>query len=137
MKKLFIPISIITFVLILSGISIFQSDAAKNNELFFVSEIIHVGFIAIFIILGIFFAIKRRKSREQGLPEEDELSKRITQKASSAAFYISLFIWLILLYIERSKTIDNSILFGYGFIAMASTFIISWSVINYGLLKDE
>ncbi len=64
------------FVLILSGISIFQSDAAKNNELFFVSEIIHVGFIAIFIILGIFFAIKEEYHVNTNFTEEDKLKDK-------------------------------------------------------------
>lgn len=137
MKKLFFPISILTLVLVIAGILIYQTGIPENRAIFIYSEIIHVGTVVLLFILGIYFAVQRIISREKGLPEDDELSKRITQKAAAISFYISLFLWLVLLYIQGSTDIDMSVLFSYGFIGMALTFVLSWSLLNSNGLQNE
>ena len=137
MKVLFIPVSIITLVLVLSGIWIYQAGAPKDTSLFFYSEIIHVGIIALFFFLGVVFSIRRVRAREGGFPEEDELSKKIIQKASTVSFFISLFIWLIVLFLNVKTMIDVEVLFSYGFIGTALVFMINWIVFNRRGLGDE
>lgn len=136
MKQFFIPVSILTVVLVLSGIWTFQTGEPHDTELFKYSEIIHVGVIFLFIILGIYFSITRIQSRKKGFPEEDELSKRLVQKTASVSFYISLFLWLIILYIYKSDIVDNKILFSYGFIGMALIFILTWMILNSRGIQD-
>ena len=137
MKKLFLPISILTTVLIIAGIQIYQAATPKNTSIFIWSEIIHVGIIVLLFVLGLYFAVKRIKSREKGLPEDDELSLLITQKAAAISFYISLFLWLVLLYIQNNTTIESTLLFGYGFIGMALAFILSWFVFNSKGIRND
>ena len=137
MKKVFLPVLILTFVLIITGIRIFHSGITEKSEFLTAFEFIYVAFILIFFFIGNFFWIKRIKSAKSGLPEEDELSKRISQKASSVSFYISLFLWLVLLFILQSKIIQPEILFGFGFIGMAVTFIITWLIFNSRGIGNE
>ncbi len=40
------------------------------------------------------------KSARQGLPLEDEFTKRAKTSAASFAFYASLYLWLALMYFE-------------------------------------
>jgi len=136
MKQFFIPISILTVVLVLSGIWTFQTGEPQNTKFFLYSEIIHVGVIFIFIILGAYFSYSRMQSRKKGFPEDDELSKRIVQKTAALSFYISLFLWLILLYIQKSNIINNKVLFSYGFIGMALIFIFTWIVLKSRGVRD-
>ncbi len=137
MKKLFLPVSILTIIMVISGILIYQTGTPQNEIIYFYSEIIHVGVIIILFILGIIFAAKRIISGQKGIPEDDELSKRIVQKSAALSFYSALLIWLILLFVGNMKIVDDQILFGYGFIGMTLVFILSWFVINSKGITDE
>ena len=137
MKKVFLPVLILTFVLIIAGIRIFHSGISEKSDLLPVFEFVYVAFIILFFAFGNLFGIKRIKSAKSSLPEEDELSKRISQKASSVSFYVSLFIWLVLLFIQQSKIIQIEIIFGFGFIGMAITFIITWLIFNSRGIGNE
>ena len=137
MKKLFLPVSILTIIMVISGILINHTGTPQNEIIYFYSEIIHMGVIIILFILGIIFAAKRIISGQKGIPEDDELSKRIVQKSAALSFYSSLLIWLILLFVGNMKIVDNQLLFGYGFIGMTLVFILSWFVINSKGITDE
>jgi len=137
MKRIFIPVFTLTMILIIAGIWIFQTGNSNQNSSFFTSEIIFVVAIVILFIVSIFFAFKRMKNRKQGLPEEDELSKRIVNKAGAKSFFASLFLWLALLYVHNNSTVDTELLFGYGIIGMAFIFITLTIVFNIRGIKDE
>ena len=137
MKKLFLPISILTIILVLAGILIFQAGAPDNSALFMYAEIIYVGILALFFILGIYFGIKRITASNEGFPEEDELSRKIIQKAGAMSFYISLCFWLIALYMQLDNIADIRLLFGFGFVGSAMTFVVTWSVLNIRGIADE
>ncbi len=120
MKKIYLPLFILTMAVIIVGIIIFQKSGVdtfgKNAEL------IHVGIIVILFSFGIFLAIRRIKNTKYGLPAEDELSKKIEQKAASKSFFISLFLWLIISYIQNESGREAEMFFGYGIIGMALLF---------------
>ncbi len=59
MKNLFFPVFILTNILIIAGILIYQTGAPKNDSIYMHSEVIHVLIIIIFFILGIYFSIKK------------------------------------------------------------------------------
>jgi hypothetical protein len=124
-------------ILIIAGIWIFQTGNSHQDSSSFYSEIIFIVGIAILFIVSIFFAIKRLKNRKQGLPEEDELSKKIVNKAGAKSFFVSLFLWLALLYIHNHTTVDTELLFGYGIMGMAFIFITFTIIFNIRGIKDE
>lgn len=133
MKKVFLPIFILTWVLVLSGLWIVQPGNSTSSVL----EYVFIGVLIIFFISGIFFAYGRIKRKKQGLPEEDELSRKVAQKAAAISYYLSLFLWLVLIFIQSHIIINIKWLFSTGMIGMAIIFVISWVIINKRGIKDE
>jgi len=65
-------------------------------------------------------------SERRGEPAEDELSKKIMQKAASTAFYISLYWWLVLSYLSENWKMETGSVIGRGILGMALIFVLSW-----------
>ncbi len=134
--KIFFPFSLLSGFMVVSGIRLFQSGLNEDTTILLVSEILHVIMIAILFILGIIQGIKRKRATEEGFPEDDELSEKIVRKSAGISFYFTLFIWLILLFVNSFIEIDSRVIFSYGFIGMSLTFVITWLVINSQGIKD-
>jgi hypothetical protein len=126
MKKIFLPLFIVTYAVVLSGIWIFQTGSIDEEARPVFTEYFYVGIISIFFLLGIYISYKRIKQKKAGMPEEDEMSRKIAQKAAATSFYISLFLWLGLIYLLDRILLDIRLLFGYGMIGMALIFVFSW-----------
>jgi len=126
MKKVFLPIFILTWTLVLSGLWIIQPSNSTSSVL----EYIFVGIIFLFFLLGGYFGYGRMKRKNKGLPEEDELSIKIAQKSAAISFYLSLVLWLALIFIQSHFTYDIKWLLSSGMIGMAIIFVISWLIIN-------
>lgn len=137
MKMIFLPVFILSSVLMISGIVVFQSEIVESTTLNFISEIIHVCVIVIIIIIGIILANKRRRLKEAGLAADDELSKRILCKTGLVSFYGSLILWLILIYVQMNTQIFKGLAFSYGFIGMALIFLVTWTILNIKGIHDE
>lgn len=137
MKRIFLPLFIVTYAVILSGIWIFQTGSLKDSQNYLFTEYFYIGIISIFLILGIYVGYRRMKRKKEGFPEEDEMSRKIAQKAAANSFYLSLFLWLALIYIQDRSDADIRIFFGYGMIGMALIFVFSWFFYQYkGLLHE-
>ena len=134
MKNLFLPIFVLTFVLVLSGLWIVQPE---NDSAPSFLEYIFIGMLLAFFILGAYFGYGRIKRKKQGLPEDDELSRKVAQKAAAVSYYISLFLWLVLIYVQSHFIINIKLLFSSGMIGMAVIFVVSWVIINNIGIKDE
>ena len=126
MKTIFWPVFILTWSLVLSGLWIIEPDESPATVL----EIIFVGIIAIFFGLGVFFGINRMRNKQKGFPEEDEMSRSITQKAAALSFYLGILLWLVLIFFYSHTTIDVNWILASGMIGMAVIFIISWAVLT-------
>ena len=126
MKKIFLPIFILTWVLVLSGLWIIQPGKTSASIL----EYVFLGTLIGFFVLGIILAYGRIKREALNLPEEDELSKKVTQKTAAPSYYVSLFHWLVLIYIHSHGTINIDCLLSIGIMGMAIIFVFSWVIIN-------
>jgi len=126
MKRIFLPIFILTWTLVLTGLWIIQPSNSTSSVL----EYIFVGVIFLFFLLGGYLGYGRMKRTKQGLPEEDELSRKIAQKSAAISFYLSVGLWLTLIFIQSHFLIDIKWLLSSGMIGMAIFFFISWLIIN-------
>lgn len=136
MKKIFLPVFILTYVVILAGIGILQTgtiDSSNNHSL---TEYIFIGVISILFLIGIILSIKRYRSEKQGLPVDDEMSIKIVNKSASYSYYLSLFLWLVIIFIQSRTNLVGSILMGYGIIGMATTFILCFIYFNFKGVKN-
>jgi hypothetical protein len=137
MKKLLFPTYLLSGVMVVSGIRIFQSGLGESTDGMLAAEITHVTALVILFIVGIIFGIvKRSRSKEAGFPEDDELSIKIIRKSASISFYASLFVWLILLFIRSFIDVDSRILFSFGFVGMSMSYVIVFLILSSTGIKD-
>ncbi len=90
--------------------------------LFFGDITIHTIFFSIYIaILGV-FAIGNIRAKMLGLPTEDELSKKIKEKAAAYSFYSSMVLWVVIVLINDIMKLNPRELMGVGVYCMAILF---------------
>ncbi len=87
--------------------------------------------------LAVFIGVKRLRSVRRGEPAEDELSRRIMVKASSVSFYISIYLWLFIMFFSERIDLPNHTLIGIGILGMAVVFVLSWVILTFRGVKDE
>jgi hypothetical protein len=126
MKRSYIVFAVSGIVL-LSALFWFLSANSSINF----GENIQFLVILLLVIFGLFFGIRRFKSEKRGEPTEDELSKMIMQKASSLSYFISLYLWLVLMYISGEGYAETEVLFGWGILGMGVIFAVTWFIIYF------
>lgn len=121
MKKTTIVFTVTGLILLATIIWLINSF----NKLNFM-DLIELSFILIILFITILYGIKRIKRVNKGEVTEDELSKKILNKAAALSYYISLYIWVILIYLKDNIKIDLDNLLKIGILSMVITFGISW-----------
>ena len=132
MKNISVLFVVIVLVAITTGLWFFNSDTGFNLKE-------SSPFIVILVVLGfaVLIGIKRLSSAKRGEPIEDELSKKILVKASSISYYISIYLWLFIMYYSDKTTLENHSLIGAGILGMALIFAIAWVFIQFRGLRNE
>jgi hypothetical protein len=92
-----------------------------------------VMFAIILLVAGfvVALAVSKLKSAKDGLASEDELSNLIKDKASSRSYYVSLYWWLVVMYISDKTVLATSTLIGVGILGMAVLFAGFWIYFNF------
>ena len=99
-------------------------------------DLFQFGIIGLLVIFALYLGIRRLISERKGQPAEDELSKRVLQKAASTSFYVSLYMWLVISYISDSRELATHTWIGVGILGMAVLFAGSWLYHNSIGVKD-
>ena len=89
---------ILLAALIIIGVIIWllhSSNEIKTGSLVMSGTILLVAGFAVAL------AVSKLKSAKEGLASEDELSRLIKDKASSRSYYVSLYWWLIMMYMSN------------------------------------
>jgi len=100
-------------------------------------EYTQILIIGILVCFGLYIAYRRLKSEKRGLPAEDEFSKKVLQKSAAMSYYISLYLWLVIMYFTDKLKIETDVMFGWGILGMAIIFAVSWLFFNFRGLKNE
>ena len=119
---------ILLAALIIIGVIIWllhSSNEIKTGSLVMSGTILLVAGFAVAL------AVSKLKSAKEGLASEDELSRLIKDKASSRSYYVSLYWWLIMMYISDKTLLETSTLIGAGILGMAVMFAGFWIYFNY------
>jgi len=96
-----------------------------------VRSILMIGIPVVILIFAILVVVKRWKAAKNKLPAEDELSKRIQQRGAATSFYVSLYLWLALMFFEENIDLERSTLIGAGIVGMAIIYALSWLFHRY------
>jgi peptidoglycan/LPS O-acetylase OafA/YrhL len=131
MKNAILVFIIASLVLITTGLWIYSSEANIK-----VSDLLQFGVILLIVIFALFIGIKRLASAKRGEPVEDEMSKKVLQKTASLSYYISLYLWVGLIFVNDRVNIDAEELIGAGILGMALTFAICWLIFNFRGVKN-
>lgn len=133
MKGIFLPLFAITCTVVVTGIEVFQTSPSTPGLK--TAELIFVILLAILFGLGILTTVKRNKSIKEGLPADDELSKKLVRISAATAFFMSLIIWLSVLILNVHTDLNSKFLIGIGIMAMCLVFLIVWTA--QSMLKTE
>jgi len=130
-SKTFLTFFILFWLLVLAGIFLFQKG--YSNEKF---EIVHVLIIILLVGFALFVGIKKLTAEKRGQPAEDELSRKLLKNAAATSYYISLYLWVLLIYINSERDIDTEALLSSGIIAMAIIFAVCWIFYKIRGIRD-
>ena len=100
-------------------------------------DVLQVGVIATLVIFSLVFGYRRLTSEKRGEPAEDELSKKVMVKSSSLAYFISLYMWVFMIWLKDRVAMDTEQLLGTGILAMAVIWALCWLVVYFRGIRDE
>ena len=124
-----LPIGTLTF---LAGIFVYS----RVEEIKTIEYIVF-GVIILIALLGILLSIKNLIESKKGLTTEDELSKKIREKASSQSFTISFYLWTMILAFTMDSGIDGKTLLESGLIGMCLIYGGFWFYYNNKGIDSE
>ncbi|RPI66372.1 MAG: DUF2178 domain-containing protein [Ignavibacteriales bacterium] len=107
------------------------------NISFNTGEVLMISVIIILVGFALYLGISRVRSSIKKEPAEDELTKKIMTKASSYSFYISLYLWLFIMYMSDKTSLEAHSLMGAGIAGMALIFFLSWAALKIFGMKNE
>ena len=105
MKKTVLIFIVAALVVVTTAVWIITSRAAFKPA--------DLGMYAVLILVvgfALFIGVKRLSSVKKGEPAEDELSKKVLQKTAAMSYYISLYLWLAVMYVSDKKDYETSCL---------------------------
>ena len=91
-------------------------------------EITTAILVLVLVTVSVIIGVRKLKDLKKGIPIEDELSKKIKQKAAATAFVVSIWLWTMLLIFFGNKDIKPTILIG---IAIIGSGIIFFALLAY------
>jgi hypothetical protein len=120
--------------LILAGLVLWavQGRLAGN-----IGEILQAGVVLVLVGFALYLGVSRLRSHKLREPAEDEMTKNVMRRASSLAFYVSIYLWLFVMYVSDKTKLETHTLVGAGILGMAVVFLLSWlGVRMFGVKND-
>jgi len=109
-----------------------------NSEVKFTFQGIAPWAILLMVLAFGFYVgfVRLVRSKLRGEPPEDELSRKTLQRASSLSFYISIYLWLAIMYFSDKSDLETHAQVGMGILGMAVIFAICWLIYKLGGIRD-
>jgi len=85
----------------------------------------------VILVFAVVVLVKRWRAKKEKLPVEDEMSKQILRRGAATSYYVSIYLWLALMFFEESIDLERSTLIGGGILGMAVIYALSWVYHNY------
>ena len=120
--------------LVLAGLVLWALKGRVSGD---VQEIVNVGIVLVLVGFAVYLGVSRVRSLRRGEPGEDELSRKVMIRASSLAYYISIYLWLFVMYVSDKTTLAAHSLIGAGILGMAVVFLFCWLGVKALGMKNE
>ena len=134
MKRTILIFVISALVLLTGGYWFFTWAGPGNGK---TVDTVQFLVIILVVIFALFVGYSRLKNARRGEPAEDELSRKILQKTAAISYYVSLYLWVFMLYLKDRVVMDTEELIGTGILGMAVTFALSWIILNFRGIRHE
>ena len=132
MKKTMVIFIVAAMVLVTTGFWFFTSRSAFKP-----ADMVMYGVIIVVVGFALFLGYKRLTSVKKGEPAEDELSKKVLQKTAALSYYISLYLWLAVMYVSDKRDYETHVLLAAGILGMAVVYAICWLVYNFRGVRND
>jgi len=132
MKKTMIIFIVAAVILVTTGFWFFTSRSAFKP-----ADLVMYGVIIVVVGFALFLGYKRLTSVKKGEPVEDELSKKVLQKTAALSYYISLYLWLAVMYVSDKRDYETHVLLAAGILGMAVVYAICWLVYNFRGVRND
>jgi len=129
--------SLFAFISPTLGIMLLGLWAYMAKEPFNTIGYLILGLSILMIGFGLYFKIQRLNNERSGLTSDDELSKRIKEKAAAKAFSFSIYMWVFIILFLIEMEPKDKIIIGLGLIGMSLIFFISWLYYSKVGISDE
>lgn len=126
MKKVIVIFAVST--LVLAGLAAWMLKGRVVGDGW---EIATAGIAFILVGFAVALGLSRLRRHRRGEPAEDELSKRIVTRATSLAYYVSLYMWVFVMYIGDKVALPAHSLVGTGIAGMAIVFLLCWLGVRF------
>jgi hypothetical protein len=121
MKRTIVMFVISALVVASVALWVLKGNIAGNTQ-----EIVMSAIVLVIVGFAVYLGLSRLRSHRLHEPAEDELSKRVMMRASSLAYYVSIYLWLFVMYISDKTTLEAHSLVGAGILGMAVVFVLCW-----------
>jgi drug/metabolite transporter (DMT)-like permease len=118
--------------LLLLGFWVFTSKRPFDIEGYII-----LGLAILAIGFGLYFKIQRYNSERAGLNSNDELSKRIREKAAAKTFSISIYLWLFVILFLVGPEPRIKLIMAIGLMVMGLVFFLHWFYYSKIGISDE
>jgi len=132
MKRTVIGFVISALILVALAVWALKGHLSGN-----IGEIAMAGIVLVLVGFALFVGVSRLRSHRRHEPAEDEMSRQYMTRASSLAFYISIYLWLFVMYVSDKTTLPSHTLIGGGIVAMAMVFFLCWLGVRLFGMKHE
>lgn len=126
-------IFLISALVIASCVLWYMSSGMEYSK----TDALHAGVIILVVAFAVFLGFKRLGSAKRGEPAEDEMSKKVLTKTASLSYYISLYLWVVMIYVKDRLPMDTEEVLGTGILGMAVVFAGSWLFYHFKGIKSE
>jgi hypothetical protein len=132
MKKTIVGFIISALVLASLALWALKGHISGNPQ-----EILMAGIVLVLVGFAVYLGVSRVRSRLRREPSEDELSRKVMTRASSLAYYVSIYLWLFIMYINDKTSLEAHSLVGGGILGMAVIFLLCWLGVKALGMKNE
>jgi peptidoglycan/LPS O-acetylase OafA/YrhL len=132
MKKAVIVFILAALVLVTTGVWFFTASDDLTSF-----DLVDFGIIILVVGFAVFFGFKKLSSVKKGEPAEDELSRKIMLKTAALSYYISLYVWLLVMYFSDKTRFESHTLIAAGMLGMAVVFALCWLFFNFRGIRNE
>jgi hypothetical protein len=127
-------VSFVLGALVLAGLAVW---ALKGHIAGNIPEITMAGIVLLLVGFALYIGVSRLRSHLRREPGEDELSRKVMVRATSLAYYVSIYLWLFVMYISDKTSLPAHSLIGGGIAGMAVIFLLCWLGVKAFGLKNE